>query len=170
MCSRYGWAQAKPTVIIITCEAPAGSLGAGGRGRAWLPVGRTWAEHWAAGSGLLAPGKCVDSGTLGSCPHLSDPRFPRLNDGIGVQDLGGPCLCPRSPREHQMWTSSHVDRSPLVFPALAWLSTDTEWDLCLPFFIDLDASSPDPAPGPIETVRIPGAGGGVAHQGGIRGA
>lgn len=109
MCSRYGWAQAKPTVITITCEAPAGSLGAGGQGRAWLPVGMTWAEHWAPGSGLLAQGKCVDSRTLGSCPHLSDPRFPRLNDGIGLQELGGPCLCSRIPESIScgpavMWT------------------------------------------------------------------
>lgn len=96
MCSRYGWAQAKPTVIIITCEAPAGSLGAGGPGVSTAASGE--GLGWALGSGLPAPVKRADSGALGSCPPLSDPQFPRLNKGMGLQAPGGPCLCSGSPR------------------------------------------------------------------------
>lgn len=46
-CSLCGWAQAKLTIIVITCEVLAGSLGTGAGGGAQLPEGR--ALGWASG-------------------------------------------------------------------------------------------------------------------------
>lgn len=104
MCSRCGWAQAKSTVIVITCEALAGSLGAGAGGEAWLPEGRALgqaARLWASVQTVWPRAPALTSLTLSflvdKMKRLAYRTSEGLAFGLGIRHImrhGPALLCP----------------------------------------------------------------------------
>lgn len=111
MCLWCGWAQAKPTVIVITCEALAGSLATGvlgaARGKgAGLGVGAVSSVQtvWPWAPPLTSLTLSLPTDKMKGLAH-------RTSETLGSQEI---------------WTSSQVPS--LVFPALAWPYMYTERD------------------------------------------